>query len=172
MFKRNAFILCTMAAMAMAFTAPAAGDTGSGNTIVYPSGNPVFSITFPDGWETEADENLLHACPADSSIYLGLWALEEGVKLDDALDALDEIVSSLVTGLETGEAENNEINGIDFLSVDGTGKDGDGDAVDVSAAVFSPDDKQVFILIYYGTPEAGEKHEDEMTAILGSINKE
>jgi predicted Zn-dependent protease len=172
MFKRNAFILCTMAAMAVAFTAPAAGDAGSGNTIVYPSENPVFSITFPDGWETETDENLLHAFPADSSIYLGLWALEEGVKLEDALDALDEIVSSLVTGLETGEAEKNEINGIEIVSVDGSGKDTEGDDVNVSAALFSPDDSQVFILIYYATPAAEARHEDELIAVIGSINKQ
>lgn len=111
---------------------------GGVNTIVYPEKNPVFSVTFPDNWSTETDENLLHATPDDSSIYLGIWALEEANDLDAALDAVDEVVSSLVKNLQVDEADSMVVNGIQFITVDGTGKDDEGDNVNVSAALFSP----------------------------------
>lgn len=172
MYKKSIVFLPVLVALVFGTAILNAGDFGSKNTIVYPSENPVFSITFPDNWETETDENMLHSNPSDSSIYVGIWALEKDVKLNDALDALDETISSLVTDLKVGEAEKNIINGMEFISVDGSGKDKDGDAVNISAAVFSPDKKQVFILIYYGTPEAEKLHEAELTALLKSINED
>jgi hypothetical protein len=56
--------------------------------------------------------------------------------------------------------------------VDGTGKDEDGNKVSVSVALFSPDEKQIFIMLYFGTPEAENTHEDELVGILKSINEE
>jgi hypothetical protein len=139
------------------------------NTIVYPAENPVFSISFPNGWLTETDGELLHAMPEDSSVYLGLWALEDAKTVDAALDAVDEVVSSLVTQLKVGEVDTLVINGIAFLSVDGKGIDTEGDRVNVSAALFSPDQETIFILVYYATPAAEAHYENDLVSILKSI---
>jgi hypothetical protein len=170
MHKKSVFILPLLAALLLG-SATAIAD-GGGNTIVYPEKNPIFTVTFPDEWSTETEENLLHAFPSDSSIYLGIWALEDAGNLDAAMNEVDKVVASLVKDLKVGEVDSTVINGMQFLTVDGTGRDDEGDNVNVSVALFSPDEKQVFIMLYYGTPEAEKVHEDELVAILKSINEE
>ncbi len=170
MFKKAVFVLSMLSVLFLGSTVVMAD--GGGNTIVYPEKNPIFSVTFPDNWSTETDEDILHATPGDSSIYLGIWALEDAENLNAALDAVDEAVASLVKNLEVEDPETMEVNGIQFMTCDGTGVDGEGDGVNVSVALFSPDGKQIFILLYYGTPEAEDAHEDELVGIVQSINGE
>lgn len=171
MRKHGVFLFQILSALLVLSMAVVADGGSSDNTIIYPAENPIFSVTFPDNWETETEDDILHATPSDSSIYLGIWALEDVKDLDAALDAVDETVSSLVKNLEVGEVETSDINGIKFMIVDGEGKDEEGDYVDVSVALFSPDEKQIFIMLYYGTPEAEQAHEDELVSILKSINE-
>jgi hypothetical protein len=170
MLKKSVFILSMTSVLLLGAISVMAD--GGGNTIVYPEKNPIFTVTFPDDWSTETDENLLHAVPSDSSLYLGIWALENADNLDAALDQVDEAVSSLVKNLKVDEADSMDVNGIKFITVDGTGKDEDGNKVSVSVALFSPDEKQIFIMLYFGTPEAENTHEDELVGILKSINEE
>jgi hypothetical protein len=170
MFKKAVFILSMLSVLLLGSTIVMAD--GGGNTIVYPEKNPIFSVTFPDNWSTETDEDILQATPGDSSIYLGIWALENAENLNAALDAVDEAVASLVKNLEVDDPETMEVNGIQFMTCDGTGIDGEGDKVNVSVALFSPDEKQIFILLYYGTPDAEDAHEDELVGIVKSINGE
>lgn len=147
-----------------------AGSVFAGE-LVYPSDSPVLSITFPDSWKTEADGEVMHTSPADESVYLGLWALAEDQDVNDAIDALDQVVGELVKDAEFADAVENNINGIDIYSVDGTGKDDEGNNVTVSAAVFTPDGKQTFIILYYATPESEKKHEKDILSVLGSLKK-
>jgi hypothetical protein len=174
MFRKSSFALCILALLTLGASV-AGADSGSFSskcTITYPADDPVFSVTFPENWSTETDENIIHATPNDSSLYLGIWALEKGSDLDAALDAVDEAVSSLVKDLKVGEVDSTVINDIQFLNVDGTGKDEDGNPVNVSVALFSPDKEQIFILLYFGTPDAENTHEDDLVGILKSINGE
>ena len=135
----------------------------------YPGENPVFSITFPDDWKVETDEELLHATPKDETLYLGLWALADVENIDAAMDAIDEVVAEFVDDVETDEADEMEINGIEITFVDGVGKDEEGEQVEVSVALFSPDDETVFVLFYFGYPETTKQHEKALVKILESI---
>jgi len=141
------------------------------STYVYPEKASVFAITFPDEWQVENEEALLHASPADESIYFGVWALTEADSLEAALKALDESLADYLTDLELGDPEEVEINEIAFLTVNGQGKIPEGDLVNVSVALFSPEEKIVFIVLYFGTPEAEEKHEEALTKVIQSIKK-
>jgi hypothetical protein len=170
MSKMLRLILPLLAVLLLGSSAAIAG--GGGNTITYPEKNPIFTVTFPDDWSTETDENLLHAVPSDSSLYLGIWALEDANTLDAALDEVDKAVSSLVKNLKVDDADSMDVNGIKFITVDGTGKDDDGNNVSVSVALFSPDEKQIFIMLYYGAKDAEDVHEKELVGILKSINGE
>ena len=138
-------------------------------TFTYPADDPQFSITFPDDWTVEPDEQLLHAGPEDGTIYLGVWALAGAENLDSALEALDEALGNFFTEMELGEAEAMEINDIPFVAVDGTGADKDGNELDLSVALFLPDEDAVYILLYFGTADAEEAHEDELMSIVQSI---
>jgi hypothetical protein len=170
MSKKAVFILFMLSVLLLGLATATAG--GDGNTIVYPEKKPVFSVTFPDDWSTETEDDIVHATPADESIYLGIWALEDAKNLDAALDAVDEAVASLVKNLKVDDPETMTVNEIELMTCDGTGIDNEGDKVNVSVALFSPDEKQIFILLYYGTPEAEDAHEDELVGIVKSINGE
>ncbi|MBN1999649.1 hypothetical protein JW935_18995, partial [candidate division KSB1 bacterium] len=115
-------------------------------TFQYPANDPVFAITFPDNWTIQTEEELLHASPEDESLYLGAWALQEGDDPEAALEGLDEAISDFIDEVEWGEAEVVEINGIDFLTVDGSGVT-DETEVDISVTLFSPDGKTIFIIL-------------------------
>jgi hypothetical protein len=135
----------------------------------YPGENPVFSITFPDDWKVETDEELLHATPNDETLYLGLWALADAENIDAALDEIDDIVAEFVDDIETDEPDVMEINGIEITFIDGVGVDEEGEQVEASVALFSPDEKTVFVLFYFGYPETTEQHEKALVKILESI---
>lgn len=139
------------------------------DTFTYPKNNPVFAITFPNNWKVDLDDELLHASPKDESIYLGLWALDNTDNLEAALDAFGESVSELISELHISDPDELEINGIPFWTIDGNGVDSDGDDVEVSVGLFTPDGETIFILLYFGTIEAEQKHEDELSDIVQSI---
>ena len=135
---------------------------------IFPGENPVFSIVFPDDWEIELDAEMLHATPEDESIYLGLWALG-AESVDDALDALDEVVGEAVADAEYDEPGQLKINDIKIFYVDGKGTDDEGDNVAFSVALFSPDGETVFIVFTYGTPQEEKLHNEEWDGIIQSI---
>ena len=142
---------------------------------IYPDEkNPEFSITFPDDWKVETEEDVLHAGPKDDSIYMGIWAVGEEATDDNikaVLDGVDELVAELLTDVKPiGEAQKQTINEIPFVIVDGTGKlKDDGSAVNVSIALFVSDGKNLFTLVYFGIPDAEKAHEKELVDILNSV---
>ncbi len=147
-------------------------NLSAAETYTYPdSDNPVVQITFPDGWEIEPDEEMLHAMPNDESIYLGFLALEGSNDIEDALDAVDEVLAELLSELELADFEEIENDDFVFLYSEGNGVDKEGDDVNVTVALFSPDGEMVCLVFYYGTPEAEEIHENELNAIVASILK-
>ena len=136
----------------------------------YPSAEePVFSITFPDNWIVDAEGNLLHAGPPDRSIYLGLWALEEAESIKAAVESLDEAITDLVTEVQWEDPEEMSINEIPFLTIAGVGQAEGEQEVTVEVAIFSPDGEQLFLLLYFGVPEAEEKYDADLMDIVQSI---
>ena len=135
----------------------------------YPGENPIFSITFPDDWNVETDEDILHVTPKDESLYLAVWALADVEDIDAALEVIDEIVDEFVDDLKTEEPDELEVNGLEITFIDGVGKDEDGEKVEASVALFSPDDETVFVVFYFGYPETSKKHEKALVKIIESI---
>jgi hypothetical protein len=153
-----------------ALTLTAAAQT---TEYMYPdTKNPIFSITIPDAWKVEQDEEvtMIHALPADESIYLGFRVLDDAKTMDAALEEVDKIIADLVTNLNLGDAKEMTLNEIPFVYVDGTGKDkDDGGDLNISVALFIPEANTVGIVLYFGTAEAEKLHEKELTDILASI---
>ena len=144
----------------------------AGQKYYYPNAEyPLFSVTLPNSWLAEADENVLHASPADESIYLGFWAVDIE-SLDQVGDALDEIVGDLIFDFEIEEEGELEINGMSVFYIDGCGLDSDDDEIECSFGVFSPDGETFCVILYFGTAEAEEKHSAALNAILASIKPE
>jgi len=143
----------------------------AGTKYIFPAEDPIFSIVFPDNWKIEPDEDILHATPADESIYLGIWALDVE-DLEAALEALDEVTAEIVADLKVISTDTLVVNDIDILLVEAQGIDEEGDTINISAFFFSPDDETIFITLSYGTPEAEKIHEKELISILKSISAE
>ena len=148
----------------------------------YPANAPVLSITFPEGWKVEldqADQKGGSAISGDDAIYLYIWPLDEEAVKDDPKAAIEEAgkdvgedIATWVTDVKFEEPKTVEFNGISFLDISGAGKaKEDGSDVTVSVTFFTPDNKAVFIMLYYGSPDAEKAHEKELTAIAQSIKK-
>jgi hypothetical protein len=149
-----------------------AGSLLADQKYYYPSvENAIFSVTLPDTWTAEAKEEVLHATPDDESIYLGFWAVNIE-SLDQVGDALGEIVGELVTDFEIEEEGDVEINGMSVYYIDGFGLDTEGDDVECSLGIFSPDGETFCVILYYGTEAAEELHSEALQGILESIKPE
>ena len=164
--KKAALMMVSVLMLLFTFSA-------SAEVYYYPDGNnPLFSITFPNHWSVEPEEELLHASPPDETIYLGLWAVEDAETVEDAINALESSMGDLIQNVEFGDPEEFENNGIAFLGIDGAGTDEDGNPMNISFGIFTPDGETFCILFYLGTPENEAKYEDSLTGIILSIQAE
>lgn len=159
--KKTAFLLMSL----FLFTMTAHADTYS-----YPGDDPIFTISFPDDWTIETEDELLHAMPADESIYVGVWAIDSIDDVDLVMEALDEEIASFIEDIETGEPVETEINDIPFIIVEGDGFVEDDIQVEFSAALFSTDGETFFVALYFGTPEMVEAYGEELDDILYSVS--
>lgn len=155
--------------MTLVLLVTALSGVWAGQTYYYPDAeSPLFSVTLPDSWTVEAEDQLLHASPADESLYLGLWAVEIA-DMDAVSKAVDQIVGELVSDFEIEEEDEIEINDMPMYYFDGTGFDEDGDEIECSVGVFTPDGETFCVLLYFGTTAAESKHEEALNQILYSL---
>lgn len=149
----------------------------AGQTFTYPTDEPVFSITFPDSWETKVEDDTLIATTADEAIEINLWAMDsEDLKgvgeslLEQAAGEVDGIIDEWVKDFKLSSTDSFELQGMQFIEVTGSGIGvEDGEPLTVAVDFFSPDSKNLFVLMYWGEPDAEKKHLDDMKAIVQSI---
>ncbi|MBF0101760.1 MAG: hypothetical protein HQK77_12710 [Desulfobacterales bacterium] len=150
-------------------------------TYNYPIEKPLFSIDFPDSWivQFDTEEVSILAHSQDKEIEYNIWELpSKDVKanikdaLNDAVKDVNEIIADYVTNISFGDWKPEVINGIDFIWAEGNGKYKDGgQTVYMEVDFFSPDDKTVFVLMYWGTKEGEKKYKLEIEKIDRSIKK-
>jgi hypothetical protein len=144
----------------------------AGQKFDYPQGAPIFSITYPETWTVEAQEQTIAAGTDDGGVSSVLMALD-AQDLDSALQASVDALGENFTGFETdGEAQEGEVNGMAVVLVNGIGTVDGGGKVKVNCAIFTPDAEKFFMLFIF-TPEgvAGQQAE-EINSLLQSITKE
>jgi hypothetical protein len=176
--KHSLRAACAGAVLALAGPLSAVADT----TYTYPKEHPVLSIAFPDDWKVEADpedDHGLVARSADGAIELDLWALKKEAdpkkmleQLEETDQELAELIDEHVTGFKVGESKKGEVNGLKAAMFGGTGKDKEDDEeVNVEVTFLSPDDKQLFGLMYWGSDEAEEANKAALSKISASLKK-
>lgn len=154
--------------LAILLTLPLMADT-----FTYPGDNPIMSVTFPDAWVVELDEDVLHAGPADKSLYLGLIMMEGIDNVEAAIEALiEETLSELLAEVEFDDPVEFENNGIAFIYAEGEGWDEEDAEFFVDIGVFSPDGETFCVLFYLAHAEMEEQYEDQIEAIWMSISAE
>jgi len=154
----------------------------AGNTFRHPFANPVLTITFPDSWPVKQDPDAqagIIANSPDEEIEIDLWALDNKEvqqnpqkALDDAVREVAGLIIYWVDDFNTEETERFSLNGIDFYELSGTAKDKeDGSPVKVVAHFFTPDNKTIFVMMYWGAEDAEAKYASDLGAIAKSIRK-
>ena len=149
-------------------------------TYKYPTEKPVFQIYFPDTWKVELNSQdvAIFAQSPDKEIEYDIWALpprdvEKDVKgaMNDAVGEVNSLVEQYMSSATFGEWQWTTKNGIDFLWSEGEGKYKDGSKVYVEVDFFSPDDKTVYILIYWGTKDGEKMYKSDIKTIDQSIKR-
>jgi len=170
--------LIAVAAMLVVAPVIATADT----TFTYPKDKPVLQITFPEGWKAEADDaddkGLVITSP-DDAIEFDLWALEQHSdpkkmieEIQASADEIGENINEYVTDFKVSEKRSGDINGLKASMFGGMGKSvEDGKPVNVEVTFLTPDDKQLFGMMYWGSEEAEKKHEDALKKIGQSLKK-
>jgi hypothetical protein len=152
---------------------------GFAQTFEYPTKKPVFSITFPSGWSVESDDDSLIAISKDESIEVDLWPLDKKKirrdsekALSEALDEIDNIINDWVDDFEVTSTKEDSINEIDFFEITGFGIDKDsGEEIEVSINLLTPDKKNIFVMLWWGSKEAQEKNLSDLISIVFSMKK-
>lgn len=173
MKKLSAFILlfCFVAVTASVFAKP----------YKYPVEKPVFTITFPDSWNVELNSQdvAIFAQSPDNEIEYDIWALpakdvDQDVKaaINDAVGEVNSLIEQYMSSAAFGDWKWTTKNDIDFMWAEGEGRyKEENQKVYVEVDFFSPDDKTVYILMYWGTKQGEKKYADDIKAIDKSIKR-
>ncbi len=149
-------------------------------TFTLPEKAPVLSITFPDTWKTEIDEEgALTGKTDDEEIEINLWALDaKGVEKDPkaALQAaaaeINAYIAEWVTDFKPDAPTESEHNGIQSVDIMGFAKDKEeGKDVLVSVSFFTPDNKTLFAMMFWGYEEGLKKYLTDIQTVADSIKK-
>jgi hypothetical protein len=154
----------------------------SAQTSTYVVRQPIFLISFPDAWKVTLDnppDVLIFALSPDDEIEYDIWALPAGdvkadvkAALNDAIKDINETIAKYATNANFSDWHFETINGIEFVWAEGTGKEvKSGKTITMEVDFFSPDDKSLYALMYWGTPEAEKKYKAEIDKIDRSIKK-
>lgn len=155
-----AFVLLVMA------VAPAAAAT-------YELGAPpVAQVALPDAWSPTVTERGVEATSADDEIYVAVQL----AAIERAEDAVKQALAYLVgqgvqINVATQRDQAAQINGMDAVSLAYSGKDEDGEDVEVSVSVFIVNPSAAVILTYWGSKAGETTYAAELRGILQSLTR-
>lgn len=154
-----------LALLALVFTL---SSIYAGQTFTYPEKNPIFEITYPEGWEIEEDGDSITASPASGNLSSVLMAVA-GDDLESALEGAGQGLEETFGHCELSEAKEGQLNGMPVLFFNGKGKTPDGVALDLGCAIFTPNGETFFMLFIFSSGELSEEDTEKMNSILQSI---
>jgi hypothetical protein len=138
-------------------------------TINYPATDSIFSISFPDDWKVETEEQSVSASSPDDLVNMELIVLEVEA-MDVAIRAAKESLSEELKGIKwTDDPESGELNGmkVTFLNAQVVIEDV---KMAVNCAIFAPKKADTFFMLFNIIPlEALEKHGEAVGKVLNSI---
>lgn len=146
----------------------AASAANAEQTYEYPADDPFFTISFPDKWTIEGDDESLSAAPKDESVAVELIALAA----EDFEAALDEAAAAIEDGFDNvsyDDPQEGKVNEMDVLLINAEGAV-DGQKLHISICLFAPEGAEtIFMMFFFAPPDAFEAHGEELNGILQSI---
>lgn len=145
------------------------GSAQADQTINYPEKDPIFSISFPDGWKVEEADQSVSASSADELVNMELIALEADA-LDGAIEGAKESLKEEFKGIKFGgEPEKGELNGMNvvFINAQATVEDV---KMAVNCCIFEPKGEDTFFMLFNVVPlEVLKDHGEDISKVLNSI---
>lgn len=161
--------LLKIAQLAVIATLTIASAARADQTINYPEKDPIFSISFPDGWKVTTEDQSVSASSPDDLVNMELIALEAEA-LDGAVDAAKESLEEELKGIKwLDKPESGELNGMKATFVNGQVVL-EGVKMAVNCAIFAPKGADTFFMLFNIVPlESLKDHGDDVSKVLNSI---
>ena len=153
-------------------------------TVTYnsPSGEPIFSITYPEGWsvdfnfdKSDKDQTdtppprVVEAMPDDGSkLWLGIWVPPYLSDLRDAPGYLQSLEQYILTDVKEGEPDSKTLNGMPSLIIQGTALK-DSQPVEWVMAFFQASESAVGAALYIGVIEDKKRHQQSLDKLINSL---
>ncbi len=138
-------------------------------TINYPEKDPIFSISFPDGWKVDTGDESVSASSADELVNMELIALDAEA-LDGAIDLAKESLTEELKGIKwTDEPEKGELNGMNVVFINAQ-TTLEGVKMAVNCCIFAPKKADTFFMLFNIVPlESLKEHGEAVGKVLNSI---
>lgn len=161
---KTSLILC----LATLISAPLAF---ADKAVDYPKDAPVLTISLPDTWTVDLDENGLMATPTkdDDSVIVELVDLEATLDSFDAAVKEAKETMSEFKNMKYDEMEKGEKDGLGIAILNAQGEDEHGKAFINLVLLAKPGAKNFILLSCISSKEGSDKHGAAIGALIGSL---
>ena len=137
----------------------------------YPKDAPVLTLSLPDTWTVDLDENGLMATPTkdDDSVIVELVDLEAGLDSFDAAVKEAKETMSEFKNMKYDEMEKGEKDGLGIAILNAQGEDEHGKAFINLVLLAKPGAKNFVLLSCISSKEGSDKHGAAIGALIGSL---
>ena len=142
-------------------------------TVAYPVDAPIFSICFPEGWNTNVEQETnvatSYSPSEDFAFILRVVRGEEGIEA--TLDMIDVSIQEYLTALKVGEPCEKTWHEMPCLVFEGKGTDNaSGKSVGVAINLLTPDDGETFcVILCFGSEDAWKSYKHEIETTIDSM---
>jgi hypothetical protein len=144
-------------------------STAFAGTEKIPAKDPVVSITIPEKWKVDKDEEALDISSPDEELYFSVEVHDAG-NTDKAVEAAHRYLTKNKVTLDkaTEQKTSNPLNGrpCDTFQWKGTDKVG---PCNVTISVVKITEAKVLVILYWGSEEGEKKHGLELLTMMGSM---
>jgi hypothetical protein len=138
----------------------------------FPKSNPVLSMTVPEGWEAEFEDDKLYLIAGDEDVVVEVSSLKapkaEGAK---ALEEMKASVKEAFKNVEFKPMQEGGSNNLGFYLLNGTGEDDQGKAKLTAMLVTNGDNDQLFMVFIAASEEGSQKFGEGIDALIKSLKK-
>ncbi|KQT64407.1 MULTISPECIES: hypothetical protein [unclassified Aureimonas] len=145
------------------------GTAARAETLLFPSDEPVASITFPGTWQATENESGIEGFSPDETIsfYVDVATDKTSDKIvEDGIDFLAENGVTLKEGSMT--ESKSTVNGMEMEVIGWEGTDAAGPA-SIVLAFLAPAPDKILMITYWGTQGEEQKYGAEVDSIVNSI---
>ncbi len=137
----------------------------------YPKDAPVLTISLPDTWEVDLDDDGLMATPTkdDDSVIVELVDLEAGLDSFDAAVKEAKETMSEFKNMKYDEMEKGQKDGLGIAILNAQGEDEHGKAFINLVLLAKPGAKNFILLSCISSKEGSDKHGAAIGALIGSL---